>query len=593
MKGTKVFVSIFILIVIICLSNQVNEVNEVKNDVIPRKSEYLNVSPIYINGSSEWAILNSTHEWCNGAGTKEDPYIIENIKINGGIANNCIYICNSNVDFTIRNCSLFNASIASINFKNVSNGRVEKNIIFNNPGAGVSLDSCLNNTILNNTIYNNGYMGIRTSYCNDTKILNNNISNSFFGIYIWKDTYNTILENSLLNNANDGLYLRESNFANITCNIANNNTNSMGIFLSFCNNATVIENEACYNRIGIYSRGESIYAALNNLRNNEYGLIPSQSYYSTYYKNLIIDNIYGIHVYTDTNTFYYNYLDNIERNVYEDLSGSNKWDNGSIGNYYSNYTGVDLNGDGIGDDPYYIPGRSGYVHGPDNYPIVWQNPLLSVLEPLEGAVYSVEAPSFNLLILRDKIVSMWYTINNNKTKFYFSSNTTILQSAWDLLLDGSVSINFHIKDIQFGLTKPTQVTIFKDTTGPIINVVSPITSEVFELPPSYEITITEVNLDKIWYTLDGYANKIFITELIGNISASLWNQLPNGNITIRFYANDTQGYIGFSEVTIVRNVPTPTVPQEIPGYNLIILIGITILITISTLKFKYNTKTSK
>jgi hypothetical protein len=42
----------------------------------------------------------------------------------------------------------------------------------------------------------------------------------------------------------------------------------------------------------------------------------------------------------------------------------NKWDNGSIGNYWSNYNGTDANNDGIGESPYMMD-----VNNKDNYPL--------------------------------------------------------------------------------------------------------------------------------------------------------------------------------------------------------------------------------
>ena len=48
---------------------------------------------------------------------------------------------------------------------------------------------------------------------------------------------------------------------------------------------------------------------------------------------------------------------------------SNAWDNGSQGNYWSNYTGTDNNGDGIGDTPYLV-----YENNQDNYPLM--NPII-------------------------------------------------------------------------------------------------------------------------------------------------------------------------------------------------------------------------
>jgi nitrous oxidase accessory protein NosD len=38
-------------------------------------------------------------------------------------------------------------------------------------------------------------------------------------------------------------------------------------------------------------------------------------------------------------------------------SASNKWDNGSIGNYWDDYNYPDQNNNGIGDEPYWIEGE--------------------------------------------------------------------------------------------------------------------------------------------------------------------------------------------------------------------------------------------
>ena len=46
--------------------------------------------------------------------------------------------------------------------------------------------------------------------------------------------------------------------------------------------------------------------------------------------------------------------------------GANSWDNGLVGNFWSDYNGTDSSRDGIGDPPYVIDGNN-----IDNYPLMF------------------------------------------------------------------------------------------------------------------------------------------------------------------------------------------------------------------------------
>jgi hypothetical protein len=70
------------------------------------------------------------------------------------------------------------------------------------------------------------------------------------------------------------------------------------------------------------------------------------------------------------NTFYCNYFINVTQSVLDnemspDLFSENSWDNGSKGNYWSLYDGMDADGDGIGDSAYVL-----YQNNQDNYPLM-------------------------------------------------------------------------------------------------------------------------------------------------------------------------------------------------------------------------------
>ncbi|GAG95284.1 unnamed protein product, partial [marine sediment metagenome] len=85
--------------------------------------------------------------------------------------------------------------------------------------------------------------------------------------------------------------------------------------------------------------------------------------------------------------------------------------------------------------------------------------------------------------------------------------------------------------------------------------------------------------------------KNFISSMIGILNQTLWNQLPNGYVTIRFYANDTLGNINFDEVIVVKASPTANPPSGgIPGYNIIFLLGTISLITALIIRREFNKK---
>jgi len=65
-----------------------------------------------------------------------------------------------------------------------------------------------------------------------------------------------------------------------------------------------------------------------------------------------------------------NFFKNIEVAKAFDYDGGNQWDDGKEGNYWSDYEGVDEDGNGIGDTPYIITDGDGNPTGQDNFPLM-------------------------------------------------------------------------------------------------------------------------------------------------------------------------------------------------------------------------------
>ena len=202
-------------------------------------------------------------------------------------------------------------------------------------------------------------------------------------------------------------------------------------------------------------------------------------------------------------------------------------------------------------------------------------PIIEIISPLENESYGVISPNFTVEIMDSNLDTMWYTMNGGLNNYTFTENETINQGAWDALLDGEVTIRFYanntLGDINF-----EQVNVIKDTTVPVINIVSPVENEIFGVvAPNFTVEITDPNLDTMWYAIFNESivsqNRTFTIN--GTIDPTEWDALYDGTYTIRFYANDTLGSINFEEVDVIKdiyaiiiNILSPT-ENEIFGVN--------------------------
>jgi len=95
-----------------------------------------------------------------------------------------------------------------------------------------------------------------------------------------------------------------------------------------------------------------------------------------------------------------------------------------------------------------------------------------------------------------------------------------------------------------------------DISAPVITIIFPLPDSIFGLDaPNYNISIDELYLDTIWYTLDGGITNYTITSLTGTFNQLAWEALSEGSVTIRFYANDSAGNIGFTDVEVIIEIP--------------------------------------
>ncbi len=213
-------------------------------------------------------------------------------------------------------------------------------------------------------------------------------------------------------------------------------------------------------------------------------------------------------------------------------------------------------------------------------------PTVVINSPILSDLFGITAPSFNVEIGDTNLDTMWYTLDNGLTITTFITNGTINQALWDALPEGNVIIKFYANN-SAGNVGFAEISIRKDVTAPIITINNPENSDVIgATAPNFDISVAELNLDKTWVSLNGGKNITF-TGLTGTINQTLWDALLEGNVIIIFYANDTLGRIGFQEVTVIKIISQSN-PPGIPGYNILLLIGIVSTIAVIIVKKRLN-----
>ncbi len=334
------------------------------------------------------------------------------------------------------------------------------------------------------------------------------------------------------------------------------------------------------------SSNNSIYR--NEIINNtETGIYGMSSFNGTFYENLIKDSgMNGINIdsLSTNNTIYKNYFLGNYNNAM-DNGTLTSWDNGSIGNYWDDYTGIDANFDNIGDTPYNISGLAG---SKDNFPIFSPpSPVISIQSPLEYSLFGNSPPEIDLLIESVEIYTIWYFLDDGTiTTNNYTFTGSIDQNTWNLVGNGTVRMRFYINDTK-GQINFDEIFLRKDVIAPQISIVSPTSlTEFEENSPTFELSIIEGNLDTIWYSLDSGINN-YQCGTSGQINQILWDSLLNGEITIKFYSNDTLGNVDYIEITITKFIPQTQPPPEIPGYNLILVIGIVSVISLVLAKKRF------
>lgn len=229
---------------------------------------------------------------CPGDGSRNNPYIIENLNNSAFSSHTGILVEGTTAHFIIRNCFI-GQKLFGIQIEGIANGtgRIENNFLkLNSNGIYVresnGIEIISNSGLKNNngiyvricyyvTVRDNHFIGVDLEYpsicrgitlghMRESIISNNILTNCNNSILVYNCLFNNIVNNTSLNNSGDGAFHIENCFYNnIIGNHIHNNTNGDGLFLEQSSNNIIIYNniDACLD----YGISLSNFICSNNL----------------------------------------------------------------------------------------------------------------------------------------------------------------------------------------------------------------------------------------------------------------------------------------------------------------------------------------
>ena len=366
-----------------------------------------------------------------------------------------------------------------------------------------------------------------------------------------------------------------------------------GVYIGRCSNNTISDSIIRNNDYGIKLVESNGCSAISNIVMNcsEAGIQIRNSSNNNIHGNTIANSYWGVHITSNSsrlNTFYHNnFIDNLIQ--VEHFGTGTVWDNGTEGNYWSDYTGEDLNSDGIGDTN--IPHLD-----LDQYPLM--EPFQEMTPPVADAgrdqlVFQGMTVTFNGSGSRDDvgIKSYVWTFTDVTPK-----TLTGVSPTYRFKNVGNFSVTLNVTDFSGKWDIDNMwVNVSADTTKPFIGVPSQepeVPGDGEKVTISVNVTDEESGVHNVttsYRTNSGPWANVSMSKLTGNNTwkGQILEQTAGTNVTYWIIAYDNSGNPAVDDNG--ERYYVYTVVPEFPAAIFLLLFLILTLVAVTLRKRKKRT----